>query len=71
MYQNIKNDSVGIAKTVINPGKSYQNALQKAHSLINPVQTKIRLEQAEAGRSPALLALRFATGVLRILRGYS
>jgi len=34
------------------------------------VQTKIRLEQAEAGRSPALLALRFATGVLRILRGY-
>ena len=27
-------------------------------------------EQAEAGRSPALLALRFATGVLRILQGY-
>jgi hypothetical protein len=27
-------------------------------------------EQAEVGRSPTLLALRFATGVLRILRGY-
>jgi hypothetical protein len=27
-------------------------------------------EQAEAGRSPALLALRYAAGVLRILRGY-
>jgi hypothetical protein len=28
-------------------------------------------EQAEAGRSPALLALRYATEVFRILRGYS
>ena len=27
-------------------------------------------EQAEVGRSPTLLALRFAAGVLRILRGY-
>jgi hypothetical protein len=27
-------------------------------------------EQAEVGRSPALLALRYAAGVLRILRGY-
>jgi hypothetical protein len=27
-------------------------------------------EQAEVGQSPTLLALRFATGVLRILRGY-
>jgi hypothetical protein len=27
-------------------------------------------EQAEAGRSPALLALRFATGFFRILLGY-
>jgi hypothetical protein len=27
-------------------------------------------EQAEVGRSPTLLALRCATGVLRILRGY-
>jgi hypothetical protein len=39
-------------------------------SLEISVQTKIRLEQAEAGQSPALLALRYATGVLRILRGY-
>ena len=34
------------------------------------VQTKIRLEQAEAGRSPALLALRYAAGVLGILQEY-
>jgi len=27
-------------------------------------------EQAEVGQSPTLLALRFATGVLRILPGY-
>jgi hypothetical protein len=27
-------------------------------------------EQAEVGQSPTLLALRYATGVLRILRGY-
>jgi len=27
-------------------------------------------EQAEVGRSPTLLALRYAAGVLRILRGY-
>ncbi|WP_184549409.1 hypothetical protein [Mucilaginibacter sp. FT3.2] len=27
-------------------------------------------EQAEVGQSPTLLALRFATRVLRILRGY-
>ncbi|MFD1255899.1 hypothetical protein ACFQ3S_03750 [Mucilaginibacter terrae] len=27
-------------------------------------------EQAEVGQSPTLLALRVATGVLRILRGY-
>jgi hypothetical protein len=27
-------------------------------------------EQAEVGQSPTLLALRFATGVLSILRGY-
>ncbi|QJD97713.1 hypothetical protein HH214_18450 [Mucilaginibacter robiniae] len=27
-------------------------------------------EQAEVGQSPTLLALRFAMGVLRILRGY-
>jgi hypothetical protein len=39
-------------------------------SLEISVQTKNRLEQAEAGRSPALLALRYAAGVLRILRGY-
>jgi hypothetical protein len=34
------------------------------------VLSRNRKEQAEAGRSPALLALRFAAGVLRILRGY-
>src|SRR5438552_3554343 len=34
------------------------------------VASRKRSEQAEVGQSPTLLALRFATGVLRILRGY-
>jgi hypothetical protein len=34
------------------------------------VLSRNRKEQAEAGRSPALLALCFAAGVFRILRGY-
>ena len=34
------------------------------------VQTRKRSEQAEVGQSPTLLALRFAAGVLSILRGY-
>jgi hypothetical protein len=34
------------------------------------VQTKIRLEQAEVGQSPTLLAICAANGGLRILQGY-
>ena len=52
-------------------GITLQNTLPAGTlSLERSVQTKNRLEQAEAGRSPALLALRYAAGVLRILRGY-
>lgn len=48
-------------KTTLSPGTL---------SLERSFQTKNRLGQAEAGRSPALLALRYAAGDLRILRGY-
>jgi hypothetical protein len=61
--------SVAIYQLRTNFRQFFITASNKFQDFKSPFSLR-KKEQAEAGRSPALLAFRYATGVLRILRGY-